>query len=160
MSHFDLRRCNAIPDLPSRIFFCTLAAFDYFFSYFNSIIYPPAILPCSQDWEKAHREWQFWLEGKLIMAEGRRWGSFQKLTFLPFLPVLVATVKGRIQSPQSTPWNNWISSWWKNLPFSFGNETVNNFRVTFVYSLSIVVFKYHKKFTVKQLPFQIHHFFI
>ena len=62
-------------------FFYTLAAFDYFFSYFNLIIYPPAILPCSQNWEKAHREWQFWLKGKLIVVQGRRWGSFQKLTF-------------------------------------------------------------------------------
>ena len=38
-----------------QFFFYTLAALDYFFSYFNLIIYPPAILPCSQNWEKAHR---------------------------------------------------------------------------------------------------------
>ena len=68
MSHFDLRRLKAIPDLPSTIFFYTLAAFDYFFSYFNLIIYPPAILPCSQNWEKARREWQSWLEEKLMMV--------------------------------------------------------------------------------------------
>ena len=52
------------PDLPSTIYFRTLAAFDYFFSYFDLIIYPPAILPSSQNREKAQREWQFWLEGK------------------------------------------------------------------------------------------------
>ena len=67
-SHFDLRRFKAIPDLPPTILFYTLAAFDFFFSYFNLIIYPPAILPCSQNWEKARREWQFWLEGKLMMV--------------------------------------------------------------------------------------------
>ena len=66
------------------MFFYALAAFDYFFSYSNLIIYPPAILPCSQNWEKARREWQFRLEGKLVMVQGRRWGSFQKLTFFPF----------------------------------------------------------------------------
>ena len=49
MSHFDLSRIKAIPDLPSRISFYKLAAFDYFFSYFNLIIYPPAILPSSQN---------------------------------------------------------------------------------------------------------------
>ena len=37
-------------------------------SYFNLILYPPAILPCSQSWEKARREWQFWLEEKLMMV--------------------------------------------------------------------------------------------
>ena len=31
MSHFDLRRFKAIPDLPSRIVFCTFAAFNYFY---------------------------------------------------------------------------------------------------------------------------------
>ena len=81
MSHFDLRRFKATPDLPSRFFFYTLAAFDYFFSYFSLIICPPAILPSSQNWEKARREWQFWLEGKFIMVEGRRWGSFRRLSF-------------------------------------------------------------------------------
>ena len=45
MSHFDLRRFKAIPDLPPSMFFYTLAASDYFVSYFNLIIYPPAILP-------------------------------------------------------------------------------------------------------------------
>ena len=49
-------------------FFYTLSAFDYFFSNFNLIIYPPAILPSSQNWEKARREWQFWLEGQLMMV--------------------------------------------------------------------------------------------
>ena len=48
MSHFDLRRFKAIPDLPSTIFFYALAIFDYFFSYCNLIIYSPAVLPCSQ----------------------------------------------------------------------------------------------------------------
>ena len=52
MSHLVLRRFKAIPDLPSRIVFYTLAAFDYFFSFFNLIIYPPAILPSSQNLEK------------------------------------------------------------------------------------------------------------
>ena len=69
------------PDLPSTSLFYTLAAFDYFFSYFNLIIYPSDILPCSPNWEKARREWQFWLEGKLMMAEGRRWGFFRRLRF-------------------------------------------------------------------------------
>ena len=68
MSHFDLRRFKAIPDLPSRIVFYTLAAFDYFFSYFDLIVYPPAILPCFQNSEKVGREWHFWLERKLIMV--------------------------------------------------------------------------------------------
>ena len=46
MSHFDLRRFKAIPDLPSRIcFFYTLAAFDYSFSHVNLIIYPPTKPP-------------------------------------------------------------------------------------------------------------------
>ena len=81
MSHFDPRRFKVIPDLPLRIFFYTSPAFDYFFSYSDSIIYPPAILPCSQNWEKARREWQSWLEGKLMMVWGRRRGSFRKLTF-------------------------------------------------------------------------------
>ena len=81
MSHFDLRRFKAIPDLLSKIFFYKSTAFHYFFPYFNLIIYPPAILPSSQNWEKARREWQFWLEGKLMMVWGRRWDSFQKLTF-------------------------------------------------------------------------------
>ena len=67
MSHFDLRRVKAIPDLHSRIFLYTLAAFDYFFSYFNLIIYPPSILPCSQNWEKARGKWQILLEGKLMI---------------------------------------------------------------------------------------------
>ena len=89
MSHFDL--VKAIPDLPSTILLYTLAAFDCFFSYFNLIVYSPAILPCSQNWEKAHREWQFWLEGQLIMVEGRRWGSFQRMSFSSH-PVLVETV--------------------------------------------------------------------
>ena len=57
MSHSDLRRFNAIPDLSSRIFPYTLVAFDRFFSYCNLIIYPPAILPCSQNWEEAHWKW-------------------------------------------------------------------------------------------------------
>ena len=82
MSHFDLRRFKAISDLPSRIFLYTLAAFDYFFSYFNLIVYPSDILPCSQNWAETRREWQFWLEEKLMMVWGRRWGSFRKLTFL------------------------------------------------------------------------------
>ena len=43
MSHFDLRRFEAIPDLPSSSFFDTLPAFDYFFSYFISIIYSSPI---------------------------------------------------------------------------------------------------------------------
>ena len=68
MSYFDLRRFKAIPDLPSRIFFHKLAAFDYFFSYFDLIIYPPAIFAWSQNWEKARKEWQFWLKGKLMMV--------------------------------------------------------------------------------------------
>ena len=81
MSHFVLRRFKVIPDLHLRLFFYTWAAFDYFFSYSNLIIYPPAIFPSSQNWEKARREWQFWLEGKLTMVWGRRWGLFQKLSF-------------------------------------------------------------------------------
>ena len=40
MSHFDLCRFKAIPDLSSTIFFYTVAAFDCFFSYFNLIIHP------------------------------------------------------------------------------------------------------------------------
>ena len=52
-----LRLFKAIPHLSSRIFFYTLAAFDHFSSYFNLIICPPDILFCSQNWEKAHREW-------------------------------------------------------------------------------------------------------
>ena len=48
MSHFDLRRFKAIPHLPLTIVFNTLAAFDYFFSYFILIIYPFAVLLCSQ----------------------------------------------------------------------------------------------------------------
>ena len=83
MSHFDLRPFKAISDLSSRIYFRTLAAFDYFFFYFSLIIYPPAILPSSQNWKKARREWQFWLEEKLMIVWGRRRGSFQKL-FFPF----------------------------------------------------------------------------
>ena len=46
MSYSDLRLFKAIPDLFSRIFLYTLAALDYFFFYFNLILYPPAILPC------------------------------------------------------------------------------------------------------------------
>ena len=72
-------------------FFYTLVALDYFFFYFNLIIYPPAMLPCSQNRKKARREWQVWLEGKLMMLQGRRWGSFQKLTF-SLLPALVQRV--------------------------------------------------------------------
>ena len=46
MSHFDLRRFKAIvPDFPSKILSYALTAFDYFLSYFNLIIYPPAISP-------------------------------------------------------------------------------------------------------------------
>ena len=59
MSHFDLRRFEAIPDLPFENFFHTLPAFDHFFSYSNLIIYPSAILLSSQNSEKARREWQF-----------------------------------------------------------------------------------------------------
>ena len=59
MSHFDLRRFNAIPDLSLKIFFYALTTSDSFLSYFDLIIYPPAILPCSQNWEEASREWQF-----------------------------------------------------------------------------------------------------
>ena len=83
MSHFDPRWFKAVPDLHSRILFCTLTAFDYFFSYFDLIIYPPAVLHCSQNREKAHREWHFWLGAKLMMVQGWRWGSFQKLSFFP-----------------------------------------------------------------------------
>ena len=53
MSHFDLRLFKAIPDLPSRIVFYTLAAFDYFFSYFNFIIYPSAILLLFSEWRES-----------------------------------------------------------------------------------------------------------
>ena len=49
-------------------FLHNLAALNYFFSYFNLIICPPAILPCYQYWEKARREWQYWLEEKLTMV--------------------------------------------------------------------------------------------
>ena len=52
----------------SRTFFYSLATFDYFFFYFNLLIYSSVILSCSQNWEKACREWQFWLEGKLMMV--------------------------------------------------------------------------------------------
>ena len=55
---------------PSRMSFYTLAALAYFFSYFNLIIYPPAILPSSQNWEKARREWQFRLEGNGERCKG------------------------------------------------------------------------------------------
>ena len=68
MSQFDLRRFKAIPDLPSRMFFYTLAAFDYFFSYFTLIVYPPAILLCPQNWKEARKEWQFSLKGKLMLV--------------------------------------------------------------------------------------------
>ena len=54
MSHFDSHRFRTIPDLPSRILFYSITAFDYLFSYFNLIIYPLAILFCSQNWEKKH----------------------------------------------------------------------------------------------------------
>ena len=50
MSHFDLRRFKAIPDLPLRILFYASAVFEYFISYFNLIVYPPAILP----WKHCH----------------------------------------------------------------------------------------------------------
>ena len=49
-------------------FLHNLAALNYFFSYIDSIIYPPAILPCYQYWEKARREWQYWLKGTLLMV--------------------------------------------------------------------------------------------
>ena len=62
-------------------FFYTLAPFDYFFSYFRLILYPPAILPRSQNWKKTR---SFDSEGKLMMVWGRRWGFFQKFTFCPF----------------------------------------------------------------------------
>ena len=81
MTHFDLCRFKAIPDWPLRNFYYMLAAFNYFFSYSDLIIYPPALFPCSQNWDKARREWQFWLEGKWMMVWGRRWGSCQELTF-------------------------------------------------------------------------------
>ena len=35
-------------------------------------------------------------------------------------PVLVETVWGRIEHSQWRSWNNWTSSWWINLSFSFG----------------------------------------
>ena len=68
MIHCDLRPFKAILDLSPRIFFYTLAAFDYLSPYFNLIIFPSAILPCSQKWAKARREGKFWLEGKLTMV--------------------------------------------------------------------------------------------
>ena len=54
--------------MPDQKFLLYIRVFDYFFSYFDLIIYPPAILPCSQNWEKALREWQFRLEEKLMMV--------------------------------------------------------------------------------------------
>ena len=84
MSHFDLRCCKAIPDLPSRNVFYTLAALDYFFSYFNWIIYPPAILPCSKNWEKAHKDRHFWL-GKEVDDDARATLRFPlKIDLFPF----------------------------------------------------------------------------
>ena len=68
MSHFDLCRFKAIPDLSCEFFCCGLAIFDHFSFYFDLIICPPAILPSSQNREKARREWQFQLKGKLIMV--------------------------------------------------------------------------------------------
>ena len=59
MSHFDLRRFKAIPDLTSRILFGASAVFDYFFSCFDfnhlSTCYPSPVLKAE---EKARWEWQ------------------------------------------------------------------------------------------------------
>ena len=55
MSHFDLRRFKAIPDLRPRIFFFAWADFDHFFSSFNLLIYSPTILSSSQNWETGRR---------------------------------------------------------------------------------------------------------
>ena len=136
MNHCDPRRFKAIPDLPSTIFFYTSTAFDYFFFYFNLIIHPPAILPCSQNWEKARREWQFWLEGKLMMVWGRRWGSLSKVDFFLFFRSWLKRSKEELNPHSEHLWSNWLLCWQIHVLFSFGKRKgggVNNFRVTLVY---------------------------
>ena len=81
MSHVDLRRFQSHSWLAFDNSFYTWTTFENFFSYFSLIILPPVILSCSWNWEKARREWQFCLGGKLTMVWGWRWGSFRKLTF-------------------------------------------------------------------------------
>ena len=83
---------EGFPDLLSRIFFYTLATFGYFFFYFNLIIYPPAILPCSQNWEKVPSEWLFWLEGKLMMDVRATLRFLSNVDVFSCLLVLVQTV--------------------------------------------------------------------
>ena len=68
--------------------FChALATIDYFFSCFSFIIYPPAILFCSQNWEKIHREWQFWL-GREVDDGVRTTLRFLPSWLFSFLPIM------------------------------------------------------------------------
>ena len=149
MSHFDLRRFKAIPDLLSIIFFCSLPVFNCLFSYFDLIIYPSAILPSSQNWEKARREWQFWLEGKLMMVQGRRWGSFQKLTFL--LPSGLGSNSLKKDSTSIVNTLRWLNL--KLMIFDDGFRTgggVHNFRVNLVPSMC-PTFSYRRSPTIDSL---------
>ena len=60
------------------------AALDYFFLYFNLIIYPPATILCFPNWEKARKEWKAWLGGKLIKLYVRAPSRFfSKFEFIP-----------------------------------------------------------------------------
>ena len=114
MSHFDLRLLKAIPDLPSTIFFYTLAAFDYFFSYFDLIIYPPAILPSSQIWKKKHAkkdsfDWREVDDG--VKATLR---FLSKVDFFPFFRSWLESSKEEFD-PHGEDLNITDSSWWINL---------------------------------------------
>ena len=74
---------KAIPDLPSTIFFSTLAAFDYFFSYISLIIHPPAILPVLKIERKHTENGSFDSEGSWWGCQGDVEGPFESWLFLP-----------------------------------------------------------------------------
>ena len=113
------RRSKGIPELALENFF----TLDHRLSSISSPTLTQSsiyllFLLCSQNWEKTRREWQFWLEGKLFMVEGRRWSSFRKLSF----PLSSGLGWDGLKKDSSL--------WWVNFSFSFGKGRVNNFRVT------------------------------
>ena len=120
----SLIRFKAISDLSSRIFSSTLTAFDFFFSFFNMIIYPPSMLSCSRNWEKARREWRFDSKGSWSWCEGDVEVPFESWLFFPS-SCLGSKVKRRIELPQWTFWSHWISVSWINLSFRSGGGGLN-----------------------------------
>ena len=96
-------------------FWLVFENFSLCFSGFRLFLLPPQL---------DHTKWHYWLEGKLIMLWGLRWGSFQRLTFFSIFLCWLKTILKRISTStvkySKIMKSNWILCWWINLSFSFG----------------------------------------